>query len=399
MQVGLAKTDVSVASRSGRHRAATNELALIKTATLSTSTIHHHASSPAPPPTITNPHSHPPMSSPEIEYTQLGPLTVPRIFTGLWQLSSAAWGVTDAARTRDMADQYGPAEAIFGEFRAAHPHPSTLIAATKWCVFENIDPTPAAVEAAVRARLAALQAPAVDLLQTHWGDYTGAYVRAHRELDRLREGGLVRALGLCNMDCVRVDEICGALGAGAVVSNQVQFSIIDQRPLAGMAAVCAKHGLKLLTYGTLCGGFLSDKYLGAPEPDFASPALTPSQRKYLDVITSIWGTWPLFQELLAALRTIGARHGAPIAAVATRWVLDHACVGAVLLGARLGVSDHLADTAQIFKLRLSDEDRAGIEAVVGRSRGGEMMGRIGDCGAEYRGRVEGVKYYSPEGHA
>ncbi|KAF7984508.1 hypothetical protein HWV62_13661 [Athelia sp. TMB] len=390
------------------------------------------------------------MSSPEIEYTQLGPLTVPRIFTGLWQLSSAAWGVTNAARTRgtplplpssacawrvadldafvvqrrwratptpgstpsvrppspnsnrpeapltpiaDMADQYGPAEAIFGEFRAAHPHPSTLIAATKWCVFENIDPTPAAVAAAVRARLAALQAPAVDLLQTHWGDYTGAYVRAHRELDRLREGGLVRALGLCNMDCVRVDEICGALGAGAVVSNQVQ------RPLAGMAAMCAKHGLKLLTYGTLCGGFLSDKYLGAPEPDFASPALTPSQRKYLDVITSIWGTWPLFQELLHALRTIGARHGAPIAAVATRWVLDHACVGAVLLGARLGVSDHLADTAAIFKLRLSDEDRAGIDEVVGRSRGAEMMERIGDCGAEYRGRVEGVKYYSPEGHA
>ena len=31
----------------------------------------------------------------------------------------------------------------------------------------------------------------------------------------------------------------------------MQFSLIDIRPLHGMADVCQKHGLKLLTYGTL----------------------------------------------------------------------------------------------------------------------------------------------------
>lgn len=71
-----------------------------------------------------------------------------------------------------------------------------------------------------------------------------------------------------------------------------------------MAHVCEKHNLKLLTYGTLvrhlhqtlririssqsysssytqlqCGGFLADKWLGAPEPDPYSGNLTPSQRK------------------------------------------------------------------------------------------------------------------------
>ena len=118
------------------------------------------------------------------------------------------------------------------------------------------------------------------------------------------------------------------------------------------------------------------------------------------MITSIWGSWPLFQELLRALRAAGDRHGgASIAAVATRWVLDHACVGAVLIGTRLGVSDHLADNETVFALRLTDADRAGIDAVLARSRGKEMITRIGDCGAEYRTRVEGVKYYSPEGHA
>ena len=51
------------------------------------------------------------------------------------------------------------------------------------------------------------------------------------------------------------------------------------------------------------------------------------------MILKVWGDWPLFQALLATLREIGDRHGgASIANVATRWVLDHPCVGAVLVG-------------------------------------------------------------------
>jgi hypothetical protein len=86
--------------------------------------------------------------------------------------------------------------------------------------------------------------------------------------------GHIRAIGLCNFDTIHTDEICTQLGPGVIVSNQVQvgsrlasipfagvveqhatlqFSVIDTRPLHGMSDVCAKHGLKLLTYGTLVG--------------------------------------------------------------------------------------------------------------------------------------------------
>lgn len=55
--------------------------------------------------------------------------------------------------------------------------------------------------------------------------------------------------------------------------------------------------------------------------------------KYLDMILKAWGDWALFQTLLNVLRQIGDRHnGASIANVATRWVLDHSFVGAVLIG-------------------------------------------------------------------
>jgi aryl-alcohol dehydrogenase-like predicted oxidoreductase len=134
-----------------------------------------------------------------------------------------------------------------------------------------------------------------------------------------------------------------------------------------------------------CGGFLADTWLDRPEPDPYSSALTPSQRKYLDAITRVWGDWALFQRLLTVLRRIGDRHGgASIANIAVRWVLDHPFVGAVLVGTRLGVSEHPEDNLNVFRFRLSDADRTDIEAVLERSNGRKMITLIGDCGAEYR---------------
>ena len=103
------------------------------------------------------------------------------------------------------------------------------------------------------------------------------------------------------------------------------------------------------------------------------------------MILNAWGNWDLFQSLLRALRIIGIRHGdLSIANVAVRWVLDHPFVGAVLVGVRLGVSEHAEDNLRVASLRLEDEDRAKIEDLLERSNGRRMVTLIGDCGAEYR---------------
>lgn len=61
--------------------------------------------------------------------------------------------------------------------------------------------------------------------------------------------------------------------------------------------------------------------------------VSSSLSKYLYMIIKAWGDWQLFQELLSVLRRIGDRYGGvSIANVATRWVLDHPFVGAVLVG-------------------------------------------------------------------
>jgi aryl-alcohol dehydrogenase-like predicted oxidoreductase len=147
-----------------------------------------------------------------------------------------------------------------------------------------------------------------------------------------------------------------------------------------MANYCREHGVFLLTYGTVLGGLLSEKYLGQPEPR-ASALTTASLRKYKNMIDA-WGGWPLFEELLAALKLIADRHAVSIANVGTRFILDAPAVAGVIIGTRLGVAEHMAENARAFEFSLDEEDRAAIERVTSKSR--DLFAAIGDCGAEYR---------------
>ena len=147
-----------------------------------------------------------------------------------------------------------------------------------------------------------------------------------------------------------------------------------------MTAFCCDHGMTLLAYGTLLGGLLSEKYLGRSEPR-RSELATASLQKYKNMIDA-WGGWALFQELLAVLKEIAGKRRVSIANVGVRYILDRPAVAGVIIGARLGVSDHLADNARAFDCELDGDDIAVIEAVPAKSR--DLMRVIGDCGAEYR---------------
>jgi diketogulonate reductase-like aldo/keto reductase len=99
---------------------------------------------------------------------------------------------------------------------------------------------------------------------------------------------------------------------------------------------------------------------------------------------SIWGGWALFQELLAALAVIGKKYDVSISSVAIRWVLDHDYVGAVIIGARMGISEHIEENLKVFSFKLDTEDKNSIQALLDKSRAQDIFQAMGDCGAEYR---------------
>jgi aryl-alcohol dehydrogenase-like predicted oxidoreductase len=120
----------------------------------------------------------------------------------------------------------------------------------------------------------------------------------------------------------------------------------------------------LLCYGSVAGGFLADPWLGAPEPMATLP--NRSLVKYKLIIDD-FGGWSLFQVLLCALRRVADRHDTDIASVATRWTLDRPGVAAAIVGATSRA--HLAANVAAAGLKLTDADRAEIDAVAAKRLG------------------------------
>jgi aryl-alcohol dehydrogenase-like predicted oxidoreductase len=166
-----------------------------------------------------------------------------------------------------------------------------------------------------------------------------------------------------------------------IVSNQVQYSIIDRRPEIKMVPFCLKHNIHLLAYGTICGGMMSERYLGRTQPPSIAELDTLSLRKYKKMIDA-WGGWNLFQELVSTLNRIAQKYNVGIANAATRYILDKPAVAGVIIGARLGIADHIKSNSHVFNFSLDKSDYDDIEAVCTNSN--NLFETIGDCGDEYR---------------
>jgi len=151
--------------------------------------------------------------------------------------------------------------------------------------------------------------------------------------------------------------------------------VLDRRGAGLMSEFCLANGIRLLAYGTLAGGLLSERWLGQPEPDALSDWSKMKYKRFVDQI----GGWAVFQTVLATLKAVGDKHGASIPNVATRWILDQEAVAAVIVGARLGERQHRADNAAVIALTLDADDRAALDAAFAGTRN-----LPGDCGDEYR---------------
>ena len=329
--------------------------------------------------------------TPHVERRDLSPdLSICRVVTGLWQLAdmerdgrsvdrdraaAAMEPYVDAGLTTfDMADHYGPAEEVAGLYRSRAAQPRAQLF-TKWV------PKPGRVSkmevrAAVERALRRLGVDAIDLLQYHaWNYADPAWLETLFDLQELKTRGLIRHLGLTNFDTAHL-RVVVASGIDAV-SNQVSFSLLDQRAANELAPFCVEHGVHLLAYGTLAGSWLTDRWLGAPEPDWERLS-TWSQMKYGRFLR-VAGGWSALQRVLQAAAGVARRHGVSIANVASRFILDQPGVAGVIIGARLGEREHIDDTLRLFSLTLDDDDRAGIRAALAT-----LLPIPGDCGDEYR---------------
>ncbi len=202
-----------------------------------------------------------------------------------------------------------------------------------------------AIAADCEASLSALDGREIDLYLLHAPDPRTPWRTSVRALARLRDQGLVRRVGVANVNRTQLDE---ALALAPIAAVQVALSPLDDRTVAGgVLGRCAELGLTLIAHSPL----------GGPR---RAHSLTRDE----------------------GLTRIAERHDATPAEVALAWLLALSPSIVPIPGA--GSPESARSSARAAALELDDEDRAILAAAFG---GGHTRARCPGVRVRRRGEV------------
>ena len=273
--------------------------------------------------------------------------------------------------TCDCADIYTGVEELIGKFRQKYQGEFRAGDLPPIQIHTKYVPDYAALatlkkedtEKIINRSLKRLKVEQLDLVQFAWWDYQfPGYVDTALHLSELQKSGKIRYIGITNFDTQRIQQL---IDAGVeITTNQVQYSLLDRRVESDMTALAQKYNIPFLCYGSVAGGFLSDRYLGAPDP--TQPHENRSLTKYRLIIDE-FGGYDLFQELLQTLRIIADKYHVDIAEVACQYILQKPMVASAIVGARN--SKHLNSLKKLESFSLDDNDLKEIAKITNQSKG------------------------------
>jgi aryl-alcohol dehydrogenase-like predicted oxidoreductase len=264
----------------------------------------------------------------------------------------------------DTADSYsrwvsghtgGESEAVIGNWLKASGKRDKVVIATKVgadmgqgkCVRKDY------ILRSAEASLKRLQVECIDLYQMHWDDEVTPVEETMAAFAQLIAQGKVRAIGASNLSPARLRDSLAAsqrLGLPRYQSLQPNYNLADRKPFeTDYAPICREHGLGVITYYSLAGGFLTGKYRSA-----ADAAKNPSRggkvKGYLDARGLA---------ILKALDAVAARHNASLAQIALAWLIAQPLVTAPIVSAT-----SVAQLGEILKapqIKLTAADMAALD--------------------------------------
>jgi aryl-alcohol dehydrogenase-like predicted oxidoreductase len=226
----------------------------------------------------------------------------------------------------------GVSEEIVGSWIKARGNRHDIVLATKvrgrmWAGPNGEGLGRAHIIRAVEDSLRRLQTDYIDLYQTHWYDADTPIEETMRALDDLVRAGKVRYVGCSNHPAWRLVEALWASDKSGLVSYialQPHYNLVHREEFEReMAHVVETHGIGVIPYSPLAGGFLTGKY----RPDLPLP-----QSERADRIREQRFSERNFA-LLARMEDIGRNLGHGVPQVALAWLLANPLVTAPIVGA------------------------------------------------------------------
>jgi len=213
------------------------------------------------------------------------------------------------------------------------------------------------IRQAVAGSLRRLGVDHIDLYQVHRPDPDTPIDETVAALDDLvREG----TIGYWGTSTFPAEEIVGACWAaerrGAVGphTEQPPYSIFCRHIESSVLPVCRRHGIGVVAWSPLSGGWLTGKYRAdaAPPPD-SRAATNPD---HFD------GANATKAAAVERLRGVADAAGLPLAHLALAWAAEHPAVSSVLIGPR--TEEQLADLLAAADVDLDADTLDAIDEIV-----------------------------------
>lgn len=255
----------------------------------------------------------------------------------------------------DTADSYGHgrSEELIGEvLKEIDVKREDLIIATKggieWEAGRKNN-RPQYLRSALEASLKRLDLDYIDLYYIHFPDGETPLSESVGELERLKEEGKIRAIGVSNLDIAQLRE---ADRSGAISALQSGYNMLDRSVEKDVLPYCAEHDISFIPYFPMASGLLTGKYTATadfPEDDPRRKRFQgeESQKKF---------------EKVKRLKEVAEKKHTTVANLALAWLLSQNGVDAVIPGGKN--PDQAASNVKAGEVKLTPENLELIEGIL-----------------------------------
>ena len=192
-----------------------------------------------------------------------------------------------------------------------------VVIATKF----NFDQShPRDVRLSLEQSLRRLRTDYVDLFQQHWPSPDIPLADTIGELERLKEEGKIRAIGVSNWMEPEWKEMGDP---SRVDSLQPAYNLLWRSLEANVLPLCRRYNIAVLPYSPLCQGVLAGRFKSLG--DIPNDQRRSNRRLQPDV-------FPRVIEVVNVLKEVAAKYGKTPAQTALRWLLDQEGITAVVVG-------------------------------------------------------------------
>ena len=201
----------------------------------------------------------------------------------------------------------------------------------------------------VEASLKRLGTDYIDIYYIHFPDHDTPKAEAVGALQRLREQGKIRAIGVSNFS---LDQIKDANADGYLDVVEDEFSLLHQDHGADMLPYLKENNISFVPYFPLASGLLTGKYtkdVNFPKDDIRSQIADFQEPRYSNILAAI-----------DKVRPIADAHDATVAQTILAWYIKNPLISVVIPGAKK--PEQVAANAKAMSVNLTDDEFKAIDA-------------------------------------